>query len=88
MAYHYGVISKVDANGIPQYIQTNPVDIRIDNSCQRVHLHFGTPDPHIFQENVEGLDLGKLDMFTFVRGIFKHRKTGMALDKVFGFKII
>lgn len=88
MAYHYGPVPKLDASGIPIYVATAPVDIRIDNSAQRIHLHFAAPEPHIFQENVAKLDLAKLDMFTFVRGIFKHRSTGKPLDKVLGFKIV
>lgn len=88
LAYHYGPVPRVDPNGIPNYIPSDPVDIRIDNSCQKIHMHFGAPNPHIFQERIQKLDLEKTEIFTFVQGIFRHRSTGKTLDKTFGFKII
>jgi hypothetical protein len=88
MAYHYGPTPKIGKDGVPKYDSAGPVDIRIDNSQQKIHLHLGTPNPHIYQENVEKLDLAKLDMFTFMDAIFKHRSNGKPLGKVLGFKII
>lgn len=87
LAYHYGPIHGLDKDGIPLYGSEKPVDFRLDNSALKIHLHLGGPE-HIYQENVEKLDLTSLDMFTFVRGIFKHRSTGRDFDKVFGFKIV
>ena len=63
------------------------MDFRIDNSALKIHLHLGGPQ-HIYQANVEKLNLDSVDMFSFVRGIFKHRSTGKDFNKVFGFRII
>lgn len=87
LAYHYGSIDGLDKNGLPAYGSEKPVDIRLDNSALRIHLHLGGPG-HIYQESVERLDLMSLDMFTFVRGIFKHRTTKRGFDQVFGFKVV
>jgi hypothetical protein len=87
-AYHYGPVTGFGKDGLPSHGSKQPVDIRIDNSVQRVHLHFGATEPHYFQEKVERLGMEKLDMFTFINRIFKHRATGKTLDKVFGFRII
>jgi len=86
-AYHYGPIDTLDKDGLPTYGSEKPVDFRIDNSALKIHLHLGGP-AHIYQENVEKLNLESVDMLTFVRGIFKHRSTGKGFNKVFGFKII
>jgi hypothetical protein len=86
-AYHYGPIDGLDKDGLPAIGSNKPVEFRIDNSAQRVHLHLGGPE-HIYQENVGKLDLESSDMFTFLSRIFEHRSTGKTFDKVFGFKII
>jgi hypothetical protein len=86
-AYHYGSIDDLDKDGLPAYGSDKPVDIRIDNISSRVHLHLGGP-AHIYQERVEKLDLMSVDMFAFVRGIFKHRSSGKGFNKVFDFRII
>jgi hypothetical protein len=87
LAYHYGPIQGLDKDRLPAYGSEKPVDIRIDNSAQKIHLHLGGP-AHIYQEKIEKLDLESVDMFTFVRGIFKHRSTGKDFAKVFGFKVV
>jgi hypothetical protein len=88
LAYHYGPVTALDAAGLPKTGSAYPVDIRIDNSQQRIHMHYGASNPHYPQEKVQGLELEKLEMFAFVRAIFKHRKSGQALDKVLGFRIL
>jgi hypothetical protein len=50
-------------------------------------MHFGAALPHIGQEKVDGLEMDELDMFSFVRAIFAHRKTGKSLDKILKFRI-
>jgi hypothetical protein len=50
-AYHYGPIDGVDKDGLPAYGSNKPVDFRIDNIANKVHLHLGGP-AHIYQENV------------------------------------
>jgi hypothetical protein len=86
-AYHYGQMVNVTDEGLAGFKSSDPVDIRIDNGCAPAHLHFGSPQPHHSQSAVKGLVLNELDMFTFVKGIFHHRKTQKPLDEVFGFRI-
>jgi hypothetical protein len=77
----------VTADGLMGYKSTDPVDIRIDNGCSATHLHYRSPNPHHPQSSVKGLVLDDLDMFTFVKGVFQHRKTQKPLDEVLGFRI-
>ena len=86
-AYHYGAIDGFNKDGLPAHGTGKPVDFRVDNSNQRVHLHLGGPE-HVYQENVEKLDLESLDMFTFVRGVFKQRSSGKGFNKVLDFRIV
>jgi hypothetical protein len=86
-AYHYGDITALGKDGLPTHGSDKPVDFRIDNSLQRVHLHLGSP-AHIYQENVQNLDLNSVGMFDFLRGVFKHRSSGKDFARVFGFKIV
>jgi len=88
-SYHYGPLTGVNANGIPIYKRSDPVEIRVDNSLNsgEVHLHFGAPDPHYFQDSVDGLILNDLGMFTFIKAIWKHRAKGQELQKLLGFRI-
>ena len=87
-SYHYGLIAKQGPDGIPVRNSDDPVEMRIDNARGIAHMHFNSPEPHIAQANVEGLDLERIDLFTFIRAIFKHRKTGKPVNKTLGFKII
>jgi hypothetical protein len=87
VAYHYGQIVNKGADGLPGYLGSDPVDIRIDDSCSPIHLHYNSQDPHHSNDSVKGLDLDDMDMFTFVNGIFKHRANKKPLHIVFGFKI-
>jgi hypothetical protein len=84
---HYGPIVHQDADGNIIWQSHDPVDIRIDNSPRPVHMHYQAPDPHHVQENVKGLTLESLDMLTFVRAVFQHRKSGKPLNEVLGFQI-
>jgi hypothetical protein len=85
--YHYGQLMGLGADNVPVQKPKNPVDIRIDDIGRPIHLHFGAPDPHHDQSVVKGLQLNDLDMFEFLDGIIRHRKTGKSLDKIFGFTI-
>jgi hypothetical protein len=87
VAYHYGEIITRGPDSLPGYLAADPVDIRIDDSCSPIHLHYNSPTPHHSNESVENLDLDDLDMFTFVNGIFKHRIKKKPLHVVFGFRI-
>jgi hypothetical protein len=87
VAHHYGDIVKRTSDGSPAYLGSDPVDIRIDDSCSAIHLHYKSQNPHYPNSAVEGLDLDDMDMFTFVKGIFKHRSTKKSLDAIFKFKI-
>lgn len=96
--YHYGPLTifydagrpVVDEMGVPQYKSSDPVDIRVDNICPggRPHLHFGGPNPHYQQNQVDGLDLNGLDMFSFITAIFKHREKAVPIEKVLKFRLI
>ena len=95
--YHYGPLTKfddvgnpdVDEMGVPRYKSTDPVDIRVDNICPggRPHLHYGGPNPHYQQHQVDGLDLNVLDMFSFIAAIFKHREKAVPIEKVLKFRL-
>jgi hypothetical protein len=87
VAFHYGEIVNRGSDGLPGHKPANPVDIRIDDSCSPIHLHYKAPNPHHPNDSVEGIDLDDMDMFTFVDGIFKHRSKKKSLDAIFGFKI-
>ena len=87
VAYHYGDIVNRDSDGLPGYLGSDPVDIRIDDSCGPIHLHYKAQNPHYPKEKVEGLQLDDMDMFQFVNGIFKHRSTKKAFDALFKFKM-
>lgn len=87
VAYHYGEIVTRGPDGLPGYLAADPVDIRIDDSCGPIHLHYNSPNPHHSNESVENLDLDDMDMFTFVNGIFKHRAKKKPLHTIFGFRI-
>jgi hypothetical protein len=90
VGYHYGdIVRRNPDDNLPAYLSTgtDPVDIRIDNSCAAIHLHYQSQNPHIFESSVLGLDLESVDMFVFVKAIFKHRETKKPLDSIFKFKI-
>jgi hypothetical protein len=90
VAYHYGdIVRRNPDDNLPGYLSagTDQVDIRIDNICMPIHLHYQSQNPHIPQSSVIGLDLESVDMFIFVKGIFKHRATKKLLESIFKFKI-
>jgi len=97
IVYHFGLLNKFDNAGKPEvdemgplYDSADPVDIRIDNSSpgRTPHLHFGGPNPHYQQRQVNGLDLNALDMFSFIAAIFKHREKAVPIEKVLKFRLI
>jgi hypothetical protein len=63
------------------------VDIRIDDSCSPIHLHYNSQNPHHSNASVKGLDLDDMDMFPFVNGIFRLRSNKKPLNTIFGLKI-
>ncbi len=90
VAYHYGdIVRRNPDDNLPGYLSagTDQVDIRIDNSCAPIHLHYQSQNPHIPQSSVIGLDLESVDMFIFVKGILRHRETKKPLNSIFKFKI-
>lgn len=86
-AFHYGPIVLTDSDGIPEWKADDPVDFRIDTQGGPPNLHYGARKPHYYQGSIDGLDLGTVDMFVFLKNIFKHRKTGKEIKKIFGFRI-
>jgi hypothetical protein len=86
-AYHYGDIVKSGDAGLPAYGPGDPVDIRIDNSCSPIHLHYLAPNPHYPNSAVRGLDLEDMDMFAFVKGIFRHRSSKKPINEIFKFQV-
>jgi|SRR5712664_19529 len=87
VAYHYGEITRRGPDSLPGHLASDPVDMRIDDSCGAIHLHYNSQNPHHPNDAVKGLDLDDLDMFGFVNGIFKHRANQKPLHVVFGFKV-
>ena len=87
LAYHYGPIVQIGADNLPKHDSKDPVHIRIDNSCQPIHLHLGAPEPHYPQTRIEGLELNDLDMFRFLTGVFSHRSSGKPIQDTLGFVV-
>ncbi len=87
-AHHYGQITAQDSDGTPERKPTDPVDIRIDNKNDVPHMHYGAPQPHHQQANVQGLELQNITMFNFVNGVLRHRSTGRTIKKIFHFRIV
>ena len=88
-SFHYGQIVNKDSDGRVIWGSNDPVGIRIDDSMQPAHLHYGTdPKTHYLQVNVEGINLADMDMFTFLRAVLRHRRKGISLETTFKFKII
>lgn len=86
--FHYGMCLKFDQDKTPLYESSDPVDIRIDDVHGPVHIHYAGPNPHYPQDQVKGLDLDSVDMFTFITGILKHRKTAKPLSDLLGFELV
>jgi hypothetical protein len=88
LSYHYGdVPQRRTPQGLPLWGLDEPTDLRMDLDSDRgPHLHYAGEN-HIPQTRVDGLDISRFDLFTFVAGIFEHRANGKPLNEVFGFKI-
>lgn len=82
-AYHYGPVCHAG----DVYMPDDPVVIRIDNCNSTVHLHYLEPQSHIAQADVRGLKLENVDPFSFIKAVFRHRKTGKPLNEVMGFRV-
>jgi hypothetical protein len=87
-SYHFGPVTMVDDQGIPQYQPSDPVFVRIDNVNRPPHLHpEDDPARHIPQENIKGLVLADLDLFDFVEASFRKRKKGTPMSSELGYRI-
>ncbi len=87
-AYHYGGDEVIDEAGkAVRGAPNDPVDLRIDTCGGRVHMHYGTREPHYYQDKVDGLTLLKVQSLEFVKAVLKHRGTGEPFTKILGFSI-
>jgi len=89
-SFHYGPIVSRNPEGKIDRSSTNALVLRIcKNGREPIHLHFKTPHPapHYEQGKVEGLVLEKVDMFQFVKAVFRSRAEGIDLDKAMGFTL-
>jgi hypothetical protein len=87
-SYHYGATEVVDELGnAVRGAPDDPLDLRIDTSGGRVHLHHRTQEPHYYQDKIVGLSLVKVESLDFVKAVFKQRKSGEPFPKILGFKI-
>lgn len=85
---HYGPIVAWKTSGEVQPHHTDPVIIRIDLGPNGpTHLHYGDPEPHYYQDELEGIDLVDVDMFAFIEAIFKSRAEGTEVRNILGFRI-
>lgn len=89
-SFHYGPLpAKPDARGLPAYFHTDPVVLRICLAMGFPHLHFKNPLPHIGQDGIKGsLIIKDVDLFDFLRAVFKHRETGQELNTILGFEVL
>jgi hypothetical protein len=87
-SFHYGNIPpRQRGSGSLKWNKEEQVDIRIDLDARfGPHIHFDGDD-HIPQSRVAGLQIGDQTMFTFIDRIQQHRKSGAAIEEVFGFKV-
>jgi hypothetical protein len=89
-SFHYGPIVDRDANGKIDRSHSNALVLRIcKNGREPLHLHFKKPHPapHYEQGKVVGLVLENVDMFQFVKAVFRSRAEGIDLDKAMGFTL-
>jgi hypothetical protein len=85
-SFHYGNIPPKRESHL-SWQKEEQVDLRFDlDSCFGLHIHF-KGDNHIPQLRVAGLQIENQTMFTFINGIQEHRKSGAAVETVFGFKV-
>lgn len=86
-SYHYGPVVGRTSDGLPSADSKNPVHIRIDTSNSPVHMHLGSPNPHYEQNQIQGLDMQNLDIFTFVKAVFKQRRSGASFEETLRFQV-
>jgi len=91
-SFHYGPIVRVDKNGNIERDPSNPLELRIcksNKSCEPSHLHYKKPHPapHYEQSRVDGLVLNEVDMFQFVKAVFRSRAEKIELDEAMGFTL-
>lgn len=86
-SYHYGSTQATDADGYAvRGNPDDPLEIRID-TCSGLHLHYQKREPHFEQNRVVGLDLNDMNWLKFVKGVLRHRQSGLPFTKIFGFKL-
>jgi hypothetical protein len=86
-AYHYGHTESVDTFGRAlRGSPDDPLELRID-TCSGLHMHYQAREPHYAQEEIGGLDLQRVEAFSFIRAVLKHRKTGKPFTNILGFRI-
>lgn len=86
-AYHYGPHPAGRINDPLEIKPNDPVDIRIDNFQGKAHMHLGAPNPHYFQERVDGLQLERVEIQGFVHVVMDHRSTGKPFARLLGFTV-
>lgn len=92
--YHYGPIPKradgslnLNPKGMVVYGSKDAVVIRIDETCgNNVHLHYLSPKPHFFANQIEGGVLS-VNAVTFLDAVVKHRTSAKPLTEILGFRI-
>ncbi|HWY56900.1 MAG TPA: hypothetical protein VNZ03_20705 [Terriglobales bacterium] len=91
-SFHYGPIVRTGKNGNPDRDASNPLVLRICNSNKSgdpPHLHYKLPHPAPYYEQgrVDGLVLEDVDMFQFVKAVFRSRAEKVDMDKAMGFTL-
>lgn len=86
-SFHYGPIVRIDAGGTIERDQGNPLIIRICKSRGGCHVHYRQPHPFpdYKQHQIEGLVLENVDVFQFVRAVFRSRANNEDLHVTMGF---
>lgn len=88
-AFNFGPVVK-ELSGKPSWTSSDPVFVRIDNANNLPpHLHPpDDPSKHIQQNNIGGLLLDQLDMFTFIKAALRCRSHGKTMERELGYKVI
>jgi len=87
-SFHYGPIVQIDASGKIVRDQNNPLIIRACKSRSAIcHLHYRHPHPFpdYKQDQIDGLVLENVDIFRFVRAVFRSRADNVEMHVAMGF---